>query len=159
MTRSKIAPRTGRAIRSRRFRKLPVPVSTLRWALIRRLSFAVPVGLFLGWRLNRAFNTEESGSGTAAAIFVGLGLSFALFLGIIWLLGRSRRAAFLASGGVPNATGVLLFGVMVARTPKTRPGRRHGDGGSGWRGDGGGGGGSDGSDCGSGDGGGGGGCD
>lgn len=158
MTRSKIAPRTGSAIRSRRFRKLPVPVSTLRWALIRRLSFAVPVGLFLGWRLNRAFNTEESGSGTAAAIFVGLGLSFALFLGIIWLLGRRRRAAFLASGGAPNATGVLLFGVMPARTPKNRPGRRHSDGGSGWGGDGGGtGAGSGGSDCGGGDGGGG--CD
>ena len=131
MARSMISPRSGKGTRSRRFKKLPVPVSKLRWALVRRLVFAVPVGFFVGGKLNSALNTDESGSRTAAAILVGMGLSFALFLAIIWLLGRSRRAAFVASGGDPNATGVLLFGVMAPRNPNTRSRGHHGDGGSG----------------------------
>ena len=150
MAKSTIAVRRGKGTRSRRFKKLPVPVSSLRWALARRLIFAVPVGFFFGGKLINAFNTDESGSGTTAAMVGGMGLSFALFLGIIWLLGRTRRATFAASGGDPNATGVLLFGAMAPRTTNTGPGGYHGDGGSGSGGDGG---------CGDGGGDGGGGCD
>ncbi|XAS65916.1 hypothetical protein VUN84_11980 [Micrococcaceae bacterium Sec5.8] len=130
MTKPKIAVRSGKGTRNRRFKKLPVPVSSLRWALMRRLIFAVPVGFFFGGKLINAFNTDESGSGTMAAMGGGMGLSFALFLGIIWLLGRSRRSAFAASGGDPNATSVLLFGVLAPRTANTGPGGYHGDGGS-----------------------------
>ena len=150
MAKSKIAVRRGKGTRSRRFKKLPVPVSSLRWALARRLIFAVPVGFFFGGKLINAFNTDESGSGTTAAMVGGMGLSFALFLGIIWLLGRSRRAAFAASGGDPNATSVLLFGALAPRTANTGPSGHHGDGGSGSGGD---------SGCGDGGGDGGGGCD
>jgi hypothetical protein len=138
MARSKIAVRSGKGTRSRRCKKLPVPVSRLRWALARRLIFAVPVGLIIGGKLIHAFNVDESDSGTAAAMLGGMGLSFALFLGIIWLLGRSRRAAFQASGGDPNVTGVLLFGAMAPRTANTGSGGYHGDGGSSSGGDGGG---------------------
>ena len=150
MSRSKIAVRSGKGTRSRRFKKLPVPVSSLRWALARRLIFAVAVGLFFGGKLINAFNTDESGSGSTAAMAGGMGLSFALFLGIIWLQGRHRRAAFAASGGDPKATGVLLFGAMAPRTANTGSGGYHGYGDSG-----------SGGDCGGGDGGGdgGGGCD
>ena len=74
-------------------------------------------------------NSDESGSGTMAAVVVGMGLSFALFLGIIWLLGRSRRGAFAASGGDPAAAGVLLFGAMAPRTVNKGSGGTHSDGG------------------------------
>lgn len=151
MARSKIAVRSGKGTRRRRFKKLPVPVSKLRWALVRRLIFAVPVGLFFGGKLMDAFNTDESGPGTMAAVAAGIGLSFVLFLGIIWLLGRSRRAAFAASGGDPAAVGVLLFGAMAPRTANKGSGGSHSDGGgSASGGDGG---------CGDGGDGGGGGCD
>ena len=129
MARSQITVRSGKGSRSRRFKKLPVPVSSLRWALGRRLIFAVPVGLFFGGKLMDAFNADESDSGTMAAVAAGMGLSFVLFLGIIWLLGRSRRAAFAASGGDPAAAGVLLFGAMAPRTVNKRSGGSHGDGG------------------------------
>ena len=129
MARSKIAVRSGKGTRRRRLKKLPVPLSKLRWALVRRLVFAVPVGFFFGGKLMNAFNIDESGSGTMAAVVAGLGLSFALFLGIIWLLGRSRRAAFAASGGDPSAAGVLLFGAMAPRTANRGSGGSHGDGG------------------------------
>ncbi|MET4137514.1 hypothetical protein [Pseudarthrobacter sp. PvP090] len=151
MARSKIAVRSGKGTRSRRFKKLPVPVSKLRWALARRLLFAVPVGLFFGGKLMDAFNTDESGSGTMAAVVAGMGLSLVLFLGIIWLLGRRRRAAFAASGGDPDAAGVLLFGAMAPRSTNKGSGGSHGDGGGsasgGDSGCGGGGGGGDGGGC------------
>lgn len=124
MARSKISVRSGKGTRSRRFKKLPVPVSKLRWALARRLIFAVPVGLFFGGKLMDTFNT-----GTMAAVAAGMGLSFVLFLGIIWLLGRSRRAAFAATGGDPDAAGVLLFGAMAPGSANKGSGGSHGDGG------------------------------
>lgn len=96
---------------------------------MRRLIFAVPVGLFFGGKLMDAFNTDESRPGTLAAVAAGMGLSFALFLGIIGLLGRSRRAAFAASGGDPDAVGVLLFGAMAPRAGNTGSGGFYGDGG------------------------------
>jgi uncharacterized membrane protein YgcG len=149
MARSKIAVPRGKGARRRRLKELPVPVSKLRWALVRRLIFAIPVGFFFGGKLMSAFPPAESGSVTLAAMAAGMGLSFLLFLGIIWLLGRSRRAAFAASGGDPDAAGVLLFGAMAPRSANTGSGGSSFDGG----------GSASGGDGGCGDGGGGGGCD
>ena len=151
MARSTIKPRgSKRSRRPLRLKKLPVPVSSLRWALVRRLVFAVPVGWLLGGMLINAYHVDGSASGFAAAMLGGMGLSFALFLAIIWLLGRSRRAAFAAGGGDPNAAGVLLFGAMAPLTHESGSGGHHGDGGFswGWGGDSGGdgGGGGDGGD-------------
>jgi hypothetical protein len=70
---------------------LHVPVSGLRWALVRRLLLAIPIGLFLGGILINAF-----GVGTAAAMIGGLVFSFAVFLGTIGLVGRRRPAVIEA---------------------------------------------------------------
>lgn len=99
--------------------KLPVPVSRLRWALVRRLVFAIPLGLLFGVMLINGFKANESA--TAAAMAGGVGLAFSLFLGIIWLVGRRRRALFAASGGDPDAAGVLLFGAMAPKIGRLGP--------------------------------------
>ena len=99
--------------------KLPVPVSSLRWALVRRLFFAVPLGLLFGVMLFNGFKQKDSA--TAAAMAGGLGLSFSLFLGIIWTVGRRRRALFAACGGDPDAAGVLLFGAMAPKIGRLGP--------------------------------------
>ncbi|MGP4033975.1 hypothetical protein [Pseudarthrobacter sp. 1C304] len=153
MTRSKIAVRRTQGTKRRRPKKLPVSVAGLRWALVRRLLVAVPVGLFLGGMVATAFGLESADPATEAALLYGMAFSTASFLAVTWLLGRSRRAAFAADGGDPRAAGVLLFGVL---TPRRRDsGRRN----NGYGGDGGYSGGGDSSgDCGGGDGGGGG-CD
>lgn len=122
MTTSKIAVPRGKSKRRRRIRELPVSVSRLRWALLRRLVFVVPVGLLFSVMLTHVFNTEGSDSGNTAEKIAGIGLSLALFLGIIWGNGRQNRAAFAKSGGDPNAAGVLLFGVMPTRGTSTGSG-------------------------------------
>ncbi|MEO3932526.1 hypothetical protein WMO79_06910 [Micrococcaceae bacterium Sec7.4] len=99
--------------------KLPVPVSRLRWALVRRLVFAIPLGLLIGVMLINGFKANESA--TVAAMAGGVGLAFSLFLGIIWLVGRRRRALFAASGGDPDAAGVLLFGAMAPKIGRLGP--------------------------------------
>ncbi|WCI09490.1 hypothetical protein PJ267_07775 [Arthrobacter sp. OVS8] len=93
---------------------LPVPVSSLRWALVRRLIFAIPFGLLFGVMLINGLKLNDSGHATTA-LAGGMGLSFAVFLGIIWLVGRRRRTLFAASGGDPEAVGVLLFGAMAPK--------------------------------------------
>ena len=93
--------------------RLPVPVSRLRWALVRRLLFAVPLGLLFGVMLINGFKVNDSAPATAAAVAAGLGMSLTLFLRIIWLVGRRRQALFAAAGGDPDAAGVLLFGAMA----------------------------------------------
>lgn len=92
--------------------KLPVPVSRLRWALVRRLLFAIPLGLLFGVMLINGFKVNDSAL-AAAAMAGGTGLSLSLFLGIIWLVGRRRQALFAAAGGDPDVVGVLLFGAMA----------------------------------------------
>ena len=99
--------------------KLPVPVFSLRWALARRLFFAVPLGLLFGVMLFNGFKLNDSA--TAAAMAGGLGLSFSLTLGIIWIVGRRRRALFAACGGDPDAAGVLLFGAMAPKIGRLGP--------------------------------------
>lgn len=144
---TKAAP--TRSAKSRHRRKLPVAVSSLRWALVRRLLLALPVGMIIGGMLSNAFHREPGDPGTEVAALGGTTLSVVLFLTVIWLLGRSRRSAFAASGGDPKATGVLLFGVLTPRRrTSASQGSASGDGGY-----------SSGGDCGGGDGGGGGGCD
>ena len=101
--------------------KLPVPVSSLRWALVRRLSFAIPLGLLFGVMLFNGFELNDSVPATAAATAGGMGLSFSLFLGIIWIVGRRRRALFAACGGDPDAAGVLLFGAMAPNIGRLGP--------------------------------------
>lgn len=101
--------------------ELPVPVSRLRWALVRRLSFAIPLGLLFGVMLFNGFKVNGSVPATAAAIAGGMGLSFTLFLGIIWTVGRRRRALFAACGGDPDAAGVLLFGAMAPKIGRLGP--------------------------------------
>ncbi|MCU1522917.1 MAG: hypothetical protein JWN19_3302 [Arthrobacter sp.] len=103
---------------------LHVPVSGLRWALVRRLLLAIPIGLFLGGILINAF-----GVGTAAAMIGGLVFSFAVFLGTIGLVGRRRRAVLEADGGEADAIGVLLLGVMVSETGNNGDGGHSGSGG------------------------------
>ena len=39
--------------------KLPVPVSRLRWALVRRLFFAIPLGLLFGVMLFNGFKLND----------------------------------------------------------------------------------------------------
>ena len=148
MTRSKIAVRSTRRPRGRHPKKLPVAVASLRWALLRRLLLALLVGLIIGGMLSNAFDLEPSDPGAEVAMLGGTTLSFTLFLMVTWLLGRSRRTAFAASGGDPGAAGVLLFGVLTPRRrASAAQGSAFGDGGH-----------SSGADCGGGDGGGGG-CD
>ena len=146
MTKSKITPRETRpGTGDGRLGLLPVSKAVLRWSLGLRLLLAVPVGVFLGGFIAGAFGLESDAE-AATAGYCGLALSFALFLFVTWRLGVSRRAAFAAAGGDPDAAGVLLFGVMKPRT------RSCGSGSGGYSGDGGSSG-----DCGGGDGGGGGG--
>lgn len=152
MSKSKVVVRSYKSSRGPRPKQLPVAVSSLRWALVRRLLLAVPVGLFLGGMLTTALNLETADPSGDAGMLAGLALSFALFLTVLWLLGRSRRKSFVASGGDPQAAGVLLFGVL---TPRRRSSTANGQG---YGGDGGYSSGGDSSgDCGGGDGGGG--CD
>lgn len=99
--------------------KLPVPVASLRWALVRRLVFAIPLGLLFGVMLINGFRVNESA--VMAVMAGGVGLSFSLFLGIIWLVGRRRRALFAASGGDPDAARVLLFGAMSPKIGRLGP--------------------------------------
>lgn len=113
------AARTGPPARATATTKLPVPVSRLRWALVCRLFFAIPLGLLFGVMLFNGFQLNDSA--TAAAMAGGAGLSFSLFLGIIWLVGRRRRALFAASGGDPDAAGVLLFGAMAPKIGRLGP--------------------------------------
>ncbi|BCW66275.1 hypothetical protein NicSoilB4_10380 [Arthrobacter sp. NicSoilB4] len=101
--------------------KLPVPVSRLRWALVRRLFFAIPLGLLFGVMLFNGFTVDGSEPATTAAFAGGMGLSFSLFLGTIWIVGHRRRALFAASGGDPEAAGVLLFGAMAPRIGRLGP--------------------------------------
>lgn len=98
----------------------PVPVPSLRWALARRLGFAVPLGLLFGVMLINGLRVNDPGH-AATALAGGMGLSFALFLGIIWLVGRRRRTLFAASGGDPEAVGVLLFGAMAPKIGRLGP--------------------------------------
>ena len=149
MSKPKLVVRSYKGTRGPRPKQLPVAVASLRWALVRRLLLAVPVGLFLGGMLSTALNLETADPSGDTAMLAGLALSFILFLTVLWLLGRSRRDAFAASGGDPQAAGVLLFGVL---TPRRRNSTSHSQG---YGGDGGY---SSGGDCGGGDGGGGG-CD
>lgn len=115
MSKSKVVVRSYKSSRGPRPKQLPVAVSSLRWALVRRLLLALPVGLFLGGMLSTALNLETADPSGDAVMLAGLALSFALFLTVLWLLGRSRRKAFAASGGDPLAAGVLLFGVLTPR--------------------------------------------
>ena len=147
MTRPKTAVRSTKRTKGRHPRELPVAVASLRWALLRRLLLAVPVGLVTGGMLSNAFNLEPGDPGTEVATLGGTALSLALFITVTWLLGRTRRSAFAAAGGDPKAAGALLFGVLKPRR------RTSASQGSTF-----GGGDSSGGDCGGGDGGGGG-CD
>ena len=88
---------------------------------MRRLFFAIPLGLLFGVMLFNGFKVNESVPATAAAIAGGMGLSFSLFLGIIWTVGRRRRALFAACGGDPDAAGVLLFGAMAPKIGRLGP--------------------------------------
>lgn len=130
MATSKIAVSRSKGTRRRLPGELPVSVSKLRWALVRRLVFVVPVGLLFSVTLTHVFNTEGSGSGNPAEKIAGIGLSITLFFGIIWGNGRQNRAAFAKSGGDPNAAGVLLFGVMPTRGTGTGSGGDQGYSGS-----------------------------
>ena len=149
MSKSKMEVRSYKSTRGPQPKQLSVAVSSLRWALVRRLLLAMPVGVFLGGMLTTAFNLETADPSGDAAMLAGVALSLALFLTVLWLLGRSRRKAFAASGGDPQAAGVLLFGVL---TPRRRNSKSHSQGDGGYSS-----GGDSAGDCGGGDGGGG--CD
>lgn len=115
MTRPKTAARGTKRTRGRHPRQLPVAVASLRWALLRRLLLAIAVGLVVGGMLSNAFTLEPGDPGTEMAALGGITLSLALFLTVTWLFGRSRRSAFAAAGGDPEAAGALLFGVLTPR--------------------------------------------
>jgi hypothetical protein len=151
-------PRLAMKARRRRTRNpgtapLPVPKARLRGRLILRLLLAFPAGLILAAMVIAAFGLELSAARTAT--YSGLALSYALFLFVTWRLGVMRRAAFAASGGDPQAAGVLLFGVMKPRS-RANGSRSGGSGDNGYFGDGDSSDGGDGGDGGGGDGGGGG---
>lgn len=97
-------------------------VASLRWALLRRLLLAIPVGLVVGGMLSNAFKLEPGDPVTEMATLGGITLALALFLTVTWLSGRSRRSAFAAAGGDPKTAGALLFGVLTprSRTSKSR---------------------------------------
>jgi hypothetical protein len=102
---------------------------------VRRLAFAVPVGLLFSVMLTDIFGTEGSDPVNLGEKVAGIGLSLALFLGIIWGNGRQNRAAFAKSGGDPLAAGVLLFGVLPTRRRGTGSGGDQSFGSSGSGGD------------------------
>ena len=136
-----------RGARSVRTTPLPVSKGRLRGRLILRLLLAFPAGLIFAAMVIAAFGLEFSAARTAT--YLGLALSYALVLWTTWRAGVKRRAVFAASGGNPQAAGVLLFGVMKPRSRATGS-RSGGSGFNGYFGDG------DSSDGGGGDGGGGG---
>jgi uncharacterized membrane protein YgcG len=154
MANSKVTAAKGRATPDHRPEELPVPLASLRWTLTRRLLLAIPVGLFLAGLLLDPLGGSDFG--TLRAILAGQAAAFAVVLTLVWLAGRRRRAAFAASGGDPNAAGILLFGVLPRRT---RPAGRPGSDGGFYSGGGSGSGSGSGGDCSGGDGGGGGGGD
>lgn len=150
MANPKVTAGKGRATPDYRPEKLTVPLASLRWTLIRRLLLAIPVGLFLAGLLLDPLGGSDFG--TLRAILTGQAAALAVVLTLVWLAGRRRRAAFAASGGDPNAAGILLFGVLP---PRTRHAGRPGSDGGFYSG----GGSGSGGDCSGGDGGGGGGGD
>ena len=96
-------------------------MSRLRWALVRRLVFAIPLGLLFGVMLVNGFEVNDPAFSITEALAGGTGFSLCLFLGIICVVGRRRRALFAASGGDPDAAGVLLFCAMAPQVGRLGP--------------------------------------
>lgn len=112
---------------------LPVSMARLRGRLILRLLLAFPAGLIFAAMVIAAFGLEFSAARTAT--YLGLVLSYALVLWTTWRVGVKRRAVFAATGGDPQAAGVLLFGVMKPRS-RANGSRSSGSGFNGYLGDG-----------------------
>ena len=76
MSKSKMVVRSYKSTRGPRPKQLPVAVSSLRWALARRLLLAIPAGVFLGGMLTTALNLETADPSGDAAMLAGLAAIF-----------------------------------------------------------------------------------